>query len=69
MAAWRTGSGHLLHGHRIVGFSQQTYARESSPGASSVSFGLVVALGLTSVLAKAKKEQVMELTDIKKRGF
>lgn len=69
MAAWRTGSGHLLHGHRILGFSQQTHARESSPGASSVSFGLVIALGLTSVLAKAKKKQVMELTDVKKRGF
>lgn len=33
------------------------------------SFGLVIALGLTSVLAKAKKKQVMELTDVKKKGF
>lgn len=69
LAAWRTGSGHLLHGHRILGFSQETHARESSPGASSVSFGLVIALGLTSVLAKARKKQVMELTDVKKNGF
>lgn len=66
LAACSAGSGHLFHGRKISWFNRQTHARESSPGASSVSFGLFIVLGLTSVLMKAKKKQVIELADVKK---
>lgn len=67
MAAWRAGSGHLFLGYKILRFGWQTHSRESSPGAASVSFRLFIVAGLTSGLMKAKKKQVIELTDVRKK--